>query len=212
MAIPATHCCAHLHLVFTGWPTASTAATIPSCLLPLDRPLLTGLTPASRKPHPERPLITKVYFPRLIIPLASICGVVVDLALATVVLVGMMLAYGIAPTLGLIWVPLFVVIASISAIGIGALLAALNVRYRDVRYIIPLLVQMWIFIRPSFSPSRWSRIGGDGLCVNPMVGRGGLLGLPREAISGRDLLISRSSIGSVLRLLFGRMNTRLRTE
>jgi lipopolysaccharide transport system permease protein len=171
----------------------------------------TALTQASGSLIQNERLITKVYFPRLIIPLASICGVVVDLALASVVLVGMMLAYGISPSLGLMWIPLFVVIASIAAIGIGALLSALNVRYRDVRYVIPLLVQLWIFITPvaysvTLVPGRWRWV----YALNPMVGvvEGFRWSFFGSAISGRDLSISVLTAVLMLivgLLVFGRM-------
>lgn len=171
----------------------------------------TALTQASGSLILNERLITRVYFPRLIIPLASVCGVVVDLGLASVVLFGMLVAYGISPTLGLIWVPLFVVLASVAAIGIGSLLAALNVRYRDVRYVIPLLVQLWIFITPvaystSLVPGQWRW----AYALNPMVGvvEGFRWAFFGSAISGRDLSISVLTAVVILIVglfVFGRM-------
>jgi lipopolysaccharide transport system permease protein len=171
----------------------------------------TALTQASGSLILNERLITRVYFPRLIIPLASVCGVVIDLGLATVVLVGMMFAYGISLSLGLFWIPVFVLLASIAAIGIGAMLAALNVRYRDVRYVIPLLVQLWIFITPvaystSLVPGRWRWV----YALNPMVGvvagfRWAFFG---SSLPGRDLAISTSSAVVILitgLIVFGRM-------
>ena len=87
---------------------------------------------------------------------------VIDFGMASVVLLGMMIAYGISLSLGLLWIPVFVLLASVAAIGIGAMLAALNVRYRDVRYVIPLLVQLWIFITPVAYPRAWCLVAGAG--------------------------------------------------
>lgn len=171
----------------------------------------TALTQASGSLIQNERLVTRVYFPRLIIPLASVCGVVVDLGLASGVLIVMMLFYGISPTLGLIWIPSFVLIASAAAIGIGAMLAALNVRYRDVRYVIPFLVQLWIFITPvaysiSLVPGRWRWV----YALNPMVGvvEGFRWAFFGTAVSGRDLVISVMTAVLILvlgLLVFGRM-------
>ncbi len=116
-------------------------------------------------------VITKVYFPRLIIPIASILGGLVDGFIAFVVLLGMLLVYGIVPSFNLLLLPLFVLLASISALGTGCLLSALNVQYRDVRYVIPFLIQIWLFCTPiaypsSLVPQRWRPLYG----LNPMVG------------------------------------------
>lgn len=156
-------------------------------------------------------LVTKVYFPRLIIPLASVSGVVVDLGLATVVLVAMMIVYGVAPSIGLVFVPLFVIIACAAAVGLGSLLAAVNVRYRDVRYVIPFLVQLWLFLTPiaysiELVPGRWRWL----YALNPMVGvvegfRWGFLG---GAMTGRDIAISAATAFAMLLvglLVFRRM-------
>jgi lipopolysaccharide transport system permease protein len=161
----------------------------------------TAITQASASLIQNERLITRIYFPRLIIPLASVCAVLLDLALASVVLVALMIFYGIMPTLGVIWVPAFVLIAAAAAIGIGSWLAALNVRYRDVRYVIPFLVQVWIFITPvaystSLVPGRWRWV----YALNPMVGvvEGFRWAFFGSAISGRDLEIS---IGTAIAML-----------
>ncbi len=116
-------------------------------------------------------MITKVYFPRLLIPTASVLAGLVDLAIAFAVLIGMMLFYGIVPTVALCLVPLFIVLAAATAIGVGLWLSALNVRYRDVRYTIAFLVQFWLFVTPVAYPSNivpegWRAIYG----LNPMAG------------------------------------------
>jgi len=117
-------------------------------------------------------LITKVYFPRLVIPLSSVLSPVVDFVIAFVVLVGMMLYYGMRPTAAIVWLPLFLLLALVTALGVGMWLSALNVQYRDVRYyVIPFLTQFWMFATPvayssSLVPERWRALYG----LNPMAG------------------------------------------
>lgn len=116
-------------------------------------------------------LLTKVYFPRLVIPLASVLPAVVDFAIAFVVLLGMMVFYHITPTWNLIWLPAFLLLALITALGVGLWLSAMNVKYRDIRYVIPFLVQFWMFASPvtypaSMVPERWRVLYG----LNPMAG------------------------------------------
>ncbi len=93
-------------------------------------------------------LISKVYFPRLIIPIASVLGGLVDFAIAFVVLLGLMLFFGIAPTLAVIVLPFLLLLALITALGAGLWLSALNVEYRDIRYVVPFLVQALLFATP----------------------------------------------------------------
>jgi len=116
-------------------------------------------------------LITKIYFPRLIVPLASVFSGIVDFLLAFVVLLGMMLYYGLVPTLNVLWLPLFVLLALVTSLGVGLWFSALNVEYRDVRYVVPFITQFWLFATPIAYPSSllsqpWRTIYG----LNPMVG------------------------------------------
>ncbi len=116
-------------------------------------------------------LITKVYFPRLVIPIAAVAGGLVDFGIAFVVLLGMMLYYGIAPTLAILTLPLFLILALALALGVGLWLSALNVIYRDVRYTLPFLTQFWLFATPiaypsSLVPEQWQALYG----LNPMAG------------------------------------------
>ena len=94
-------------------------------------------------------LITKIYFPRLAIPFAAVGAALVDLAIAFSVLIVMMLAYHIRPGLSILYLPVLVVLLALIALGVGTLLAALNVNYRDFRYVIPFLLQLWMFATPS---------------------------------------------------------------
>jgi lipopolysaccharide transport system permease protein len=129
-------------------------------------------------------LIKKVYFPRLVIPVATVIAGIVDFALAFIVLILMMLSYGITPTANIIWLPLFLMLAFVTALGVGLWLSAMNVMFRDVRYVLPFLTRSWMFITPIVYPS--SLIEDDFLRtiygLNPMAGvvegfRWALLGL-----------------------------------
>ncbi|MBM4423654.1 MAG: ABC transporter permease [Chloroflexi bacterium] len=116
-------------------------------------------------------LITKVYFPRLIVPASSVLAGLVDFAIAFVILIGMMLFYGIRPTLAILALPLFVLVAIATALGVGLWLSALNVQYRDVAYTIPFLTQFWLFATPiayptSIVPAALRPLYG----LNPMAG------------------------------------------
>lgn len=94
-------------------------------------------------------LITKVYFPRIAIPIASIGAALVDFAIAFSVLGVLMWWYGVSPSVGLVLLPVLVLITLLAAIGVGLILAALNVAYRDFRYIVPFLIQLWLFATPT---------------------------------------------------------------
>ncbi len=127
-------------------------------------------------------LISKVYFPRILIPAAAIASGLVDFAISFVVLLVMMAAYGVAPTWAMLALPLFLLGAIISAAGAGILFAALIVTYRDVRYIMTFVMQLWLFGTPvlytlDIIPAQWHRL----YSLNPMVGmiagfRGCILG------------------------------------
>lgn len=116
-------------------------------------------------------LITRAFFPRLLLPLSSVVGGLVDLAVASIVLIGMIVVYGIPITWSVVLLPAFVLLAMGTALGVGMLLAASNVRYRDVRYVLPFLTQLWLFATPvaypsSIVPEKWQWLYG----LNPMVG------------------------------------------
>jgi lipopolysaccharide transport system permease protein len=116
-------------------------------------------------------LITKVYFPRLAIPISAVAAGLVDFGIAFVVLLGMMVYYGIAPTTAVFTLPFFLLLAVATALAVGLWLSALNVQYRDVRYTIPFLTQFWLFATPiaypsSLVPEQWRAWYG----LNPMAG------------------------------------------
>jgi lipopolysaccharide transport system permease protein len=116
-------------------------------------------------------LITKVYFPRLTIPISTVLSGVVDFALSFLVLLAMMLYYGVRPTWNILWLPLFLLLALVTSLGVGLWLSALNVQFRDVRYVVPFITQFWMFATPIVYPSSllrepWRTVYG----LNPMVG------------------------------------------
>jgi lipopolysaccharide transport system permease protein len=116
-------------------------------------------------------IITKVYFPRLVIPLSAGLAPLVDFCIAFIVLIGMMFYYQIFPTGTLIWLPVFLLLAFATSLGGGLWLSALNVQYRDVRYAVPFLIQLWLFATPVIYPS--SAVPGPWrfiLGLNPMTG------------------------------------------
>ena len=116
-------------------------------------------------------LITKVYFPRLVIPISTVLSGIPDFLLAFLVLLGMMLFFGIAPTYNIVWLPLLLALAFVTAIGFGLWLSAINVQYRDVRYVVPFMIQLWLFATPIVYPSS---LVPEPLrliyALNPMVG------------------------------------------
>jgi lipopolysaccharide transport system permease protein len=130
-----------------------------------------ALTESSNSLVGSQNLITKVYFPRLVIPLAAVLAGLVDFGIAFVVLLGLMWHYGIVPTAAVALLPLFVLFAITTALSVGLWLSSLNVKYRDVRYTIPFLTQFWLFATPvaypsSLVPEKWRALLG----LNPMAG------------------------------------------
>jgi len=130
-----------------------------------------GLNQASNSLVGNSNLITKVYFPRMCMPIASIIGGIIDFALAFSVLIGMVLYYGIIPSGHIIWIPFFLMLAFSTSLGASLWLSALYVKFHDVRHIIPFLTQIWLFATPIAYPSSllkepWFTIYG----INPMTG------------------------------------------
>lgn len=130
-----------------------------------------GLTKASTSVVLSATLIRKVYFPRLAVPISSVLGGVVDFALAFTVLIAMLLYYGMVPTVNMLWVPLFLLLALVTALGVALWLSSLHVQFRDVQHAIPFLTQLWLFLTPIAYPSSllsepWRTLYG----INPMAG------------------------------------------
>ena len=163
-----------------------------------------ALTESSNSLVGNQNLITKVYFPRLVVPISAVLGGLVDFVIAFVILLGMMLYYGIVPGWAIVTLPGFILLAVLTALGVGLWLSALNVQYRDVRYTINFLVQFWLFLTPvaypsSIVPEKWRPLYG----LNPMAGvvegfRWALLG--KSQPPGAMLWVS---VAAVIVILFG---------
>ena len=130
-----------------------------------------GLSLSSNSLVGNANLITKVYFPRLSVPISATLSGMVDFALSFVMLCGLAVWYGTKPTMHIFWLPVFLLMAIATALGAGLWLSALNVEYRDVRYVVPFLLQFWMFGTPiayatSIVPKQWRVLYG----LNPMVG------------------------------------------
>ena len=166
----------------------------------------TGLSMSANSLVGSSNLIKKIYFPRLVIPISSVLSGAVDFVLAFVVLLGMMLVYGIVPTVNVLFLPFFVLLAFVTALGVGLWLSAMNVQFRDVRYTVPFLTQFWMFASPIAYPS--SLIENDLLRalygLNPMAGvvegfRWALL----DADTAPGPIIIASSAAAILLLVSG---------
>src|SRR5712692_4887151 len=130
-----------------------------------------SLTESSNSLVANERLITKVYFPRLVVPISAVLGGLLDFAIAFLILLLMMAYYGVRPTWAIVTLPAFLLLAMLTALGVGLWLSALNVKYRDVRYTITFLIQFWLFATPvaysaSIVPARWRALYG----LNPMAG------------------------------------------
>ena len=150
-------------------------------------------------------MITKVYFPRMILPFASVMAGIVDFLIAFIVLLGMMVYFNIFPTINVWVLPFFLLMALVTTIGVGLWLSALNVLYRDINYVLPFLTQFWMFLTPiaypsSMVPEKWQAV----YALNPMTGvvegfRWALLGTGQPP----GIMTLVSSIVSVVLLISG---------
>ena len=161
-----------------------------------------ALTESSNSLVGNQNLITKVYFPRLVIPIAAVLSGLVDFAISFVILIGMMLYFGIVPGWSIVVLPGFILLAVLTALAVGLWLSALNVQYRDVRYTMSFLIQFWLFATPvaypsSLIPESWRALYG----INPMAGvvegfRWALLG--KTSPPGAMLWVSVLVVASLL--------------
>ncbi len=156
-------------------------------------------------------VITKVYFPRMVVPIASVLAGLVDLAVTIPVLLGLMLLYRVQPSVEILLLPAFLLLAMVAAAGVGLWFSAINVKYRDVRYVVPFLIQLWLFLTPVIYPAsevvpRLDRMGIPGWLfgLNPMSGvvegvRWAALGTGAAPVS----VIVTSSVTALLLLASG---------
>jgi lipopolysaccharide transport system permease protein len=178
------------------YPIFSFAALVPWTFF------ATSLTNASNSLVGSSNLIKKVYFPRLAIPIATVLSGLVDFAVAFLMLVLMILWYRLPLTPNVVWLPLFLLLAVATSLGVGLWLSAMNVQYRDVKYVVPFLTQFWLFATPVAYPTslltgKWRVV----YALNPMVGvvegfRWSLLGT--SARPGTIALVSSAAALSIL--------------
>jgi lipopolysaccharide transport system permease protein len=161
-----------------------------------------AISAASQSIVSNQSLVTKVYFPRLMIPMGAVAAGLVDLAIAFGLLIGAALWYGVTPGWRLAFVPLITLGLTVSSLGVGTLLSALTVAYRDFRYVVPFMVQLWMFATPSIylqsgdlAHSRWHRV----LPLNPAEG---LISAFREATLGKPLNLNGLALSSAMGLVF----------
>lgn len=130
-----------------------------------------GITRSTSSMITNANIMTKVFFPRMILPMSGTLSPVVDFAVAFVILIGMIFYYGFVPTTNIIWLPAFILLALASSLGVGLWLSALNVQYRDFQYTVPFIIQIWLYASPvvypsSLVPEKYRLIYG----LNPMAG------------------------------------------
>lgn len=147
------------------YPIFSYAALLPWTLF------AEGISRSTNSMISNSNIMTKVYFPRLIMPISGVISPLIDFAIAFVILVMMMLYFGFVPTLNVLWLPAFMLLALMTSLGVGLWLSALNVQYRDFQYTVPFLIQLWLFASPVVYPSTilpepYRTIYG----LNPMAG------------------------------------------
>jgi len=161
-----------------------------------------ALTQAGNSLVDQQQLLTKVYFPRLLLPLAAVISGLVDLAISFALLLAVLAWYDLAPSLRLLAAPGFVLLAAASALAPGVWLAALNVRYRDVRYVIPFLVQIWLFATPvayssGLVPARWRPLYELNPIASVVDGFRWMVA-PGAPWPGRGLAISAAAVAVLL--------------
>jgi len=153
----------------------------------------------------QQRVITKIYFPRVVLPISSVLSGLLDFGISFAVLLVMMAYYRIIPTASILWLPVFALLAVLTALGVGLWLSALNALYRDVRYVVPFLVQFWMFASPvaypsSLVPQKWRILYG----LNPMAG---VIEGFRWALTGHGqapgILLAASSAAVVLLVFSG---------
>jgi lipopolysaccharide transport system permease protein len=163
-----------------------------------------ALSSAGQSVIGSQSLVTKVYFPRLIIPLGAIGAGLLDLAIAFGLLVVMMVCYGVGPGWGALLLPVIVLTLVLTALGIGALLAALTVAYRDFRYVVPFAVQLWMFATPCIYLDAGA-VGPTGRLLLPLNPAYGLVYNFRQAVLGGPIdgyaLAVSAAVGGLLLVL-----------
>jgi lipopolysaccharide transport system permease protein len=146
-----------------------------------------GVSSASQSIVANQSLVTKIYFPRVMIPMGAVAGGLVDFGISLCLLLVMMAYFGVLPGLGLLLAPVLVALLVVASLGVGTLLSALTVAYRDVRHIVPFLVQLWMFATPAIYLSSAEPVGGRWAWLLPLNPAQGLISNFRAAVLGTSL-------------------------
>jgi len=165
----------------------------------------TALSDTSMALISNQSIITKVYFPRLILPISSVMTKFVDFLIATLILIGLMFYYGYMPHIsGLLILPLLLLITFMASVGLGLFLASINVKYRDVRYALPFFIQIMLFLTPVIYPASIAGKYSFLLAINPMMG---VIQSARAALLGTApinwMLINISLVGTLVLMILG---------
>jgi len=165
----------------------------------------TALSDTSMALISNQSIITKVYFPRLILPISSVMTKFVDFLIATLILIGLMFYYGYMPHIsGLLILPLLLLITFMASVGLGLFLASINVKYRDVRYALPFFIQIMLFLTPVIYPAGIAGKYSFLLAINPMMG---VIQSARAALLGTApinwMLINISLVGTLVLMILG---------
>jgi len=160
----------------------------------------TAVSTSSQSLVNQQALLTKIYLPRLFVPSTSIGSGLVDFAVSFVVFGGLMAYYGVAPGWGMLAVPFLLVLTVVAALGLGLLLSAVTVTYRDFRYVTPFMIQVWMYLSPviypvAIVPSDWQWL----LAINPMAG---IIDGFRAALLGRPWNLTALAISTASSLVF----------
>jgi lipopolysaccharide transport system permease protein len=193
--------------LFFGRVAANPASTVPYALF-----VLSGLVPwmffsnaiasAGQSVVGSQNLVTKIYFPRLIIPMGAVGAGLVDMAIAFVLLVMMMVWFGIAPEWSFVLVPFLTLGLVIAALGVGTLLSALTVAYRDFRHVVPFMVQLWMFATPSIYMQANTDAGSGLRYLLPLNPAYGLIASFRQAMLGAPIDMYSLAVSGAVSVLF----------
>jgi lipopolysaccharide transport system permease protein len=162
--------------------------------------LATGITNAGQSVVGSQNLVTKVYFPRLFIPMGAVGVCLVDFAIAFALLLVLGVGYGVPPGWGLLLVPLLILLLVVLTVGVGTLLASLTVAYRDFRYVVPFAVQLWMFATPSIYMDTAASLGSRWQALLPLNPAYGLVAAFRQAVLGGAIDLYSLGLSSAISL------------
>ena len=159
-------------------------------------------------------LLGKIYFPRLVLPISAVGSYAVDFVISSILLIGMVLAYGLTPSVGIVAMPLIALLIITTTLGFGIFLSAVNVRYRDVQSGIPLLIQVWLFASPiayplTLVPSEYRTLYGINPFASVVEGfRAAVLGTPWPPLGMVEVSVATATIAFLIAIVYFRSTER----